>query len=228
VALIEVVDVVKEYRTSVASTRVLDGANLKLERGEVLAVVGRSGCGKTTLLNLLGGLDKPSRGAVLFEGRPLHNFSEKELAAYRNSHVGHLFQSYHLQPRRRTIENVILPLLIAGIPLREARERGRDALREVGLGAYDRTFVAELSGGQKQRVALARAIVNRPRLLLVDEPTANLDTQTSLEIFELLIGYQQRYQATLVIVTHDPLVETFHLPRVTIIDGKIVHHTGAV
>jgi ABC-type lipoprotein export system ATPase subunit len=228
VALIRAEKLVKEYRTSTGVNRVLDGVDLELEPGQILAIVGHSGCGKTTLLNLLGGLDQPTSGSLYFDGVALNQMSDRVLARLRNFHVGYLFQSWLLQARRRVVDNVVLPLLVRGIPLRTAFVRAREALDEVGLGQYATMRVAELSGGQKQRVALARAIANRPRLLLVDEPTGNLDTRTSLEIFELLLEYNRHHGATLVIVTHDPLVEKFHLPLATIRDGKLLPHAGGV
>lgn len=227
-AVIRAEKLVKEYITKSGVTRVLDGVELTLEQGEILAVVGHSGCGKTTLLNLLGGLDQPTAGSIYFKDVALGHLTDAELAAYRNKHVGYLFQSYLLQPRRRALENVLLPLLLAGVSLREARRRALQALEEVGLLEYAGAKVSELSGGQRQRVALARAIVNRPEILLVDEPTGNLDTRTSLEVFELLLNYNSREKATLVIVTHDPLVEKFRLPLATITEGKLVPHTGRV
>lgn len=227
-ALIRVRDVVKEFPNRYGVTRVLDGVSFELERGDILAVVGRSGCGKTTLLNLLGGLDSPTAGEVFFNDCSLRGFSEKELAKYRNEKVGYLFQSYLLQLRRTSVENVVLPLLLAGKSLRDAFCLAHEALEQVGLAHIANQRVAELSGGQKQRVALARAIVNNPVLLLVDEPTGNLDTRTSLEIFELLLDYQSRRRATIVIVTHDPLVEKFRLPLMTLEEGRLVPHLGRV
>ncbi len=227
-ALVRAEQVVKEYRTPYGPNRVLDGVDLELAEGEILAIVGHSGCGKTTLLNLLGGLDEPTSGIVYFDGKPLPYGSDAELAHFRNQQVGYLFQSYLLQQRRTVRDNVALPLLVAGVPLREIFTRVEDALREVGLDEYLNVRVSQLSGGQKQRVALARAIINRPRLLLVDEPTGNLDTRTSLEIFELLLSYNRSHRTTLVIVTHDPLVEKFQLPLVTIQDGRLVAHVGRV
>lgn len=227
-ALIRVRDIVKEYPNRHGVTRVLDGVSFELDRGDILAVVGRSGCGKTTLLNLLGGLDSPTAGEVFFNGCSLGAFSEKELAKYRNEKVGYLFQSYLLQLRRTSVENVVLPLLLAGKGLRESLSVAHEALEQVGLGHIAKQRIAELSGGQKQRVALARAIVNKPVLLLADEPTGNLDTRTSLEIFELLLDYRTRHGATIVIVTHDPLVEKFRLPLMTLEEGKLVPHLGRV
>jgi putative ABC transport system ATP-binding protein len=226
--MIEARSVTKEYRTWQRSVRVLDSMDLQIRQGEFVALVGRSGTGKSTVLNLLGGLDQPTSGQILFEGRHLEAMGDAELSRFRNQTVGFVFQNFFLRSMRTALDNVIVPLMFDSLSLREARRRGEAVLEEVGLGALMHTQVRRLSGGQRQRVAIARAIINQPRILLADEPTGNLDSQTGLEIFELLRSYNQRHQTTIVVVTHDPLVERFSIPMLTIAEGKIVSHSGAV
>lgn len=226
--MIEAREVTKAYATDARSIEILHSASFEVGTGDFLAIVGRSGTGKTTVLNLLGGLDKPTSGQMLFEGRHLEAMSDEELSNFRNATVGFVFQMFFLRLMRTALDNTIVPLLFSNMSVREARERGLEALNEVGLGHLAHTQVRRLSGGQRQRVAIARAIVNRPRLLLADEPTGNLDTQTSLEIFELLRSYNQAHKTTVVVVTHDPLVEKFHIPMVTITDGQLVPHVGTI
>ena len=218
----------KSYVTGDRRVEILREADFRIDAGEFVAIVGRSGTGKTTVLNLCGGLDQPTDGQILFEGNHLEGMSDEELSRFRNQTVGFVFQTFFLRPMRSAIDNVIVPLLFADVSLGEARKRGREALEEVGLGKLADSQVRRLSGGQRQRVAVARAIVTRPRLLLADEPTGNLDTTTSLEIFELLRTYNQTHKTTVVVVTHDPLVEKFQIPMVTIDDCKLVPHEGSV
>ena len=226
--MIEARRVTKEYRDGDRTVRVLDGWSQVIDEGAFVALVGRSGTGKTTVLNLVGGLDTPTSGEVLVGGRHLERMDDAELSRFRNETVGFVFQTFFLRPMRTALDNVIVPLVVNGTTVREARRRGAEALEEVGLGALAGTQVRRLSGGQRQRVAVARAIINRPRVLLADEPTGNLDTTTSLDIFRLLHDYNTRQEATVVIVTHDPLVVQFQLPRFTIENGLLVPHTGIV
>lgn len=226
--MIEARRVTKEYRDGDRTVRVLDGWSQVIDEGAFVALVGRSGTGKTTVLNLVGGLDTPTSGEVLVGGRHLERMDDAELSRFRNETVGFVFQTFFLRPMRTALDNVIVPLVFNGTTVREARRRGAEALEEVGLGALAGTQVRRLSGGQRQRVAVARAIINRPRVLLADEPTGNLDTTTSLDIFRLLHDYNTRQEATVVIVTHDPLVVQFQLPRFTIENGLLVPHTGIV
>jgi ABC-type lipoprotein export system ATPase subunit len=226
--MIELREVTKEYAGGGGTVRVLDRACLQLESGSFHAVVGRSGTGKTTILNLIGGLDQPTSGQVLVEGRHLESMSDADLSAFRNRTVGFVFQTFFLRAMRSTLDNVIAPMLFDSHSLADARERGLEVLEEVGLAAFAATKVRQLSGGQRQRVAVARAVVNRPRLLLADEPTGNLDTETSLEIFELLRTYKQRHGTTVVVVTHDPLVTKYGIPMLTLLNGRIVAHEGHI
>ncbi len=226
--MIEARNVAKHYGDGSRDVRVLDGWTQTIAPGEFLALVGRSGTGKTTVLNLIGGLDQPTSGEILFEGRHLEQMDDAELSRFRNEAVGFVFQTFFLRQMRTAVDNVMVPMLFDSVPVREAKARAREALEEVGLGHLAGTQVRRLSGGQRQRVAIARAVVNRPRLLLADEPTGNLDTATSLEIFELLRAYNRNHGTTVVVVTHDPLVEKFHIPMMTIVDGRLVPHTGPV
>lgn len=210
------------------AVRVIQGADFRIETGAIRALVGRSGTGKSTLLNLIGGLDRPTGGEILIDGRHLESMSDAELSRFRNATVGFVFQSFFLRSLRTALDNVIVPLLFGNVPPAEARRRGRQALEEVGLGSLAETQVRRLSGGQRQRVAIARAIITRPSLLLADEPTGNLDTQTSLEIFELLHRLNRERGTTIVIVTHDPLVEQFQIPKLTVADGKVVPYEGKI
>lgn len=190
--------------------------------------MGRSGTGKTTVLNLLGGLDQPTSGQILFEQIHLEGMSDNDLSAFRNRSVGFVFQNFFLRTMRTALENAIVPLMFSSMSVKQARERGSEALAEVGLSDYRDVAVRRLSGGQRQRVAIARAIVNQPKLLLADEPTGNLDTGTSLEIFELLRGYNQQHETTVVVVTHDPLVERFAIPMLTISGGRLMSYEGKI
>ncbi|MCX7020209.1 MAG: ABC transporter ATP-binding protein [bacterium] len=226
--MIQARDVIKDYYACNKSVRILDKADFTVEEGAFVALVGRSGTGKTTVLNLLGGLDKPTSGEIIFENRHIEVMCDAELSSFRNKTIGFVFQSYYLRPMLTALENVLAPLLFDSISLSEARQRGREALDEVGLAGYGRTPVRQLSGGQRQRVAIARAIVNRPRLLLADEPTGNLDTSTSLDIFSLLMACNEKRGTTVVVVTHDPLVEKFHIPMVTIEQGKVLPFIGKI
>ena len=226
--MIELRDVTKEYETNGGAVRVLDRACLQLDSGSFHAIVGRSGTGKTTVLNLIGGLDQPTSGQVLFEGRHLESMTDRDLSGFRNRTVGFVFQTFFLRPMRSVLDNVIAPMLFDSHSLPDARRRGLEVLDEVGLGTFASTKVRQLSGGQRQRVAVARAVVNRPRVLLADEPTGNLDTETSLEIFELIRTYNQRHGTTVVVVTHDPLVTKYGIPMLTLVDGAIVTHEGHI
>lgn len=212
----------KVYRTGTRTVPVLDSADFSFPVGTFSAVVGRSGAGKTTLLNLCGGVDRPDSGEIHFEGRHLELLSNHELAAFRNEKIGFVFQSFFLRESRTAIDNVMVPLLLGPLSPRECRQRAEEALVEVGLQDMIRSRVDLLSGGQKQRVAIARAIANRPRLILADEPTGSLDAETSHEIIELLFRYNRAHEATIIVVTHDPVVENYHIPMVTIRDGKVV------
>lgn len=202
--LVEIAGLTKDYGTAIAPLVVLRSLNLTIERGERVALFGKSGSGKSTLLNLLGGLDVPTSGVIRVDGHDLHSLNPNERALYRLSTVGMIFQSFYLIPSRTALENVEVPMVLAGLSKKERRQRAEAELQAVGMGHRLRHHPTELSGGERQRVAIARALVNRPKLLLADEPTGNLDTSTGDEVVELLKNYLSDNQATLLLVTHDP------------------------
>lgn len=199
----------------------LKGVNLQICRGEYVAVMGSSGSGKSTLMNILGSLDLPSGGSYLFNGKDLKDFSERELARLRNREIGFVFQSFNLLAGSNALDNVALPLVYAGVPLKERRERALEALRKVGLEgrAYHRP--AQMSGGERQRVAIARALINKPLLILADEPTGNLDTANSIEIMRLFEKIHLSGR-TLIVVTHEEEIAAFAERIIRVRDGIIV------
>ena len=183
---------------------VLKGVTLDFHLGEAVAIVGASGAGKSTLLHLLGALDRPTDGQVLVGGREISELEEEDLARMRNQYVGFVFQFHHLLREFTALENVMMPALLAGAGLREAKERAEILLDEVGLSERESHKPRQLSGGEQQRVAVARALVNEPIVLLADEPSGNLDTQTSERLHDLMFGLRERREVTFVIVTHNP------------------------
>lgn len=187
----------------------LEGLDFELEKGEIVAIMGASGVGKTTFLNLLGGLDKPSEGMILLEGEDIHDKGEQEKARLRNENIGFVFQFYHLLPEFTALENVFLPLLIRGLGRREAEKRARILLQEVFLEERASQRPAQLSGGEQQRVAIARALVNEPKLLLADEPTGNLDSKTGGSIMRLIQELHRKKGLSSIIVTHNEKIAQF-------------------
>ncbi len=215
-------DLHKRYTLVQRAVEVLRGVDLEIERGSFVALRGASGAGKSTLLHLLGGLDTPTSGEVEFEGQGLGSLSARALAAFRNLKVGFVFQAYHLLPDLEALENVCLPGRMARVSVAECERRGRDLLTRVGLEHRMNHRPAELSGGEQQRVAMARALINNPVLLLADEPTGNLDSQTGSEIIDLLCALQAERGMTLVMATHDHQVAA-RAPRILELqDGRIV------
>ena len=197
-------DLEREYRTGPEVVRVLRGASLTVAVGEVVALVGASGVGKSTLLHLLGALDRPSAGRVVFQGEDLFSRGEAALARYRRQEVGFVFQFYNLLGEMSALENAMLPALVARRPRREARERAATALAEVGLGDRLHHRPGEMSGGEQQRVAIARALMNGPRVILADEPTGNLDPKTSEVVYDLFLQLQAARGIAFLIATHNP------------------------
>jgi putative ABC transport system ATP-binding protein len=219
--VIELSGIARHYVMGSETIRALDGVDLTVDAGEYLAIMGSSGSGKSTLMNLIGCLDTPTSGRYLLNGLPVEKQTDDELAATRNREIGFVFQTFNLLPRVDALRNVELPLVYAGVPGRERRERAAEALRTVGLGDRMRHAPNELSGGQRQRVAIARAIVNRPRILLADEPTGNLDSTTSEEIMAVLETLQGDGR-TLLLVTHEPDIAARARRVVTLHDGTVL------
>lgn len=201
--LLKIVDLARVYRSGAADLPVFTNLNLEVQRGERLAIVGESGAGKSTLLHLLGALDRPNSGAIYFESRNLLHLTEAELAEFRNREVGFVWQIHYLLPEFTALENVIMPLLIRGIGRRQAEPEASAWLAEVGLADRVSHRSGELSGGEQQRVAIARALVNRPKLLLADEPTGNLDLRNGEMVFDLIGDLHRSHGLTSVIVTHN-------------------------
>ena len=221
--MIEAKDVRKAYAMGRVTLEVLRGVSLRVEAGEFVAVMGPSGAGKSTLLHLLAGLDTPTGGAVLWEGRSVSGLSDAKRAAFRNRALGIVFQFYHLLPELSALENVCLPGLVsARRPAASLKTRAASCLEQVGLSARVRHRPGELSGGEQQRVAIARALVNEPKLLLCDEPTGNLDSKTGEGIIELLASLRKRDKTGLVLVTHQASLARLADRTVVLEDGRIV------
>ncbi|MCC7070189.1 MAG: ABC transporter ATP-binding protein [Deltaproteobacteria bacterium] len=220
----------KTYRMGTEVVRALDGVDLTIDKGELIAIVGTSGSGKSTLMNLLGCLDTPSSGSYRLAGLPVDQLDDEQLAEVRNRHIGFVFQSFHLLPRQSALDNVVLPLVYRRTdPLSpaERKRRAREVLEKVGLGDRMLHKPPELSGGQRQRVAIARALVNDPALLFADEPTGNLDSKTSEEILALLVTLNREHGRTVIVVTHEPDVARRCDRTVQLKDGRVVHDTRA-
>jgi lipoprotein-releasing system ATP-binding protein len=221
-ALIVVDQVEKEYRTGAEPLRVLKGVNLIVRAGELVAIVGASGVGKSTLLHVVGALDRPTAGRVLFRGQDLFARPDAELTRFRRHEVGFVFQLYNLLPEFTALENATLPALVQRKPAAEARALALDALREVGLTERMHHRPGELSGGEQQRVALARALVGRPAVIVADEPTGNLDPKTSEGVFELFSRLQAERGVTFVIATHNLELARRADRVVRLVDGRAV------
>jgi putative ABC transport system ATP-binding protein len=219
-ALIRLRDVTKTYDAGELAVQALRGVDLAVERGQMVAVIGPSGSGKSTLMHILGCLDAPSQGTYLLDGQDVSGLSGFQLAAVRNRKVGFVFQTFNLLPKASLLRNVELPLLYAGMASGERKAVATEALARVGLADRLKHRPGELSGGQRQRAAVARALVNRPTLILADEPTGNLDSKTGLEILHLFHQMHERGE-TIVIVTHDPRIAEQCQRLVQIVDGRI-------
>jgi putative ABC transport system ATP-binding protein len=218
--VISVEDVHKYYDLGENKVHALRGVSVEIAASEFVAVMGASGSGKSTFMNLLGCLDKPSSGRYLLEGTDVSQLDKKALAAIRNRKLGFVFQGFNLLSRTTALENVELPTLYARLPKEERLQRAKEALQLVGLGERMEHFPSQLSGGQQQRVAIARALVNRPSILLADEPTGNLDSRTSVEIMQIFQALNEN-GLTIVLVTHEPDIARFAKRTIVFRDGKI-------
>jgi putative ABC transport system ATP-binding protein len=220
--IIQAKGVNKTYDTGKVTVHALNGVDLSVMRGEMVAVMGPSGCGKTTLLNVLSGLDDVTEGQVVIDGASIHSMSDRQRTRYRAEKMGFVFQSYNLLPVLSAVENVELPLLMAGVKPGDARERAQEALALVGLAGEAPKRPAEMSGGQQQRATVARALANDPAIVWADEPTGNLDSENATEVIDLLCKLNKEKSQTFVIVTHDLAVgrKTHRILRMA--DGQIV------
>ena len=226
VPLIRARGVTRDYLVGDNRIHALAGVSVDIERGEFVAVMGPSGSGKSTFMNVLGCLDRPSGGEIWLDGQPVSALSDDALAAVRNRSIGFVFQSFNLLARTSALENVELPLVYAGVAARTRRERALQMLARVGLAERARHLPQQLSGGQQQRVAIARALVTRPVLILADEPTGALDSQTSLEIMALLQTLNDEEGMTVVLVTHEADVARFARRVLRFLDGRILADEG--
>jgi putative ABC transport system ATP-binding protein len=220
--LISLGDIAKTYDVGEVRIEALRGVSLDIDAGEFVAVMGTSGSGKSTLMNVLGCLDSPTRGTYRLSGRNIAGLDGDALAEIRNREIGFVFQSFQLLPRTSAVENVELPLFYGDVPFAAQRSRALEALAAVGLADRAEHVPSQLSGGQQQRVAIARALVNRPRLILADEPTGNLDSKTSVEILEILSRMHREERRTILVVTHEADVAAWAERVITMLDGRIV------
>jgi lipoprotein-releasing system ATP-binding protein len=222
---IVVVDLCKEYHIGKERLNVLKGISLNVKQGETLGIVGISGAGKSTLLHVMGGLDKPTSGKVLFADKDIFGQSEAQLANFRNSRVGFVFQFHHLLPEFTALENVVMPRLIAREERGKAEKKAIELLERVGLGERLRHKPGELSGGEQQRVAIARAMSNSPEVILADEPTGNLDTHTGEMVFQKLLELHRQIGCTLIIITHNDGIAARMQRTIRLEDGRVVEET---
>jgi putative ABC transport system ATP-binding protein len=219
--MIELEYITKTYLLGKESVNVLNKISLKIEQGEFVAIMGPSGSGKSTLMNMIGCLDKPTTGTYTLSGENVSHYSDNELARVRNQSIGFVFQQFHLLPRLSALKNVELPMIYAGISKSERQSRAEEALKKVGLADRMDHLPNALSGGQKQRVAIARAIVNKPKIILADEPTGALDSKTSIDIMEQFRELNEEEGVTVIVVTHESEVAAYAKRTIFVRDGMI-------
>jgi putative ABC transport system ATP-binding protein len=220
---IELRDICKVYEMGEVEVHALRGVSLEVSKGEIMTIMGPSGSGKSTMMNIIGCLDQPTTGSYLLEGQDVSHLHDDELAAIRNIRIGFVFQTFNLLARTSALQNVTLPLIYAGVPRPERRARARAALETVGLGHRLDHQPTELSGGQQQRVAIARSLVSDPSIILADEPTGNLDSQSGAEVMAILQELNRNRGITVVLVTHDPIIARHSERIVHLYDGQISH-----
>ena len=221
-ALIEIKNIIKTYQTGDTTFNALDGVSLSVEKGEFICIMGASGSGKSTFMNMLGCLDKPTSGEYYLDGVDVMKLNSDELAEIRNLKLGFVFQGFNLISRTSAIENVELPMIYKGISKEERLEKAKKALSIVGLSKRENHHPNQMSGGQQQRVAIARAIVNDAPIILADEPTGNLDTKTSIEVMKFFVELNEKTGKTIILVTHEPDIAEYSKRVVRFKDGKII------
>ncbi|MEQ9715915.1 MAG: ABC transporter ATP-binding protein [Candidatus Asgardarchaeum sp.] len=219
---VEIINVHKVYKVGEIKVHALRGANLKVRRGEFIAIMGPSGSGKSTLLNLIGALDKPTEGKVIIDGIDISTLNNDQLAKFRNEKIGFIFQNFNLINRSKVIRNIELPAIIKGMPKRERMKRALELLKALGLEGLHNRRPKHLSGGQQQRVAIARALINSPQIILADEPTGNLDSVSGREVMSYLRMMNEKFGTTVIVVTHDREVGEMADRIVHIKDGMII------
>ena len=220
-ALIDVRNVKKNYRVGTVTVRALRGVDLKVEEGEIYSIIGRSGSGKSTLLHVLAGLETVSAGEIIIGGTHIEHMSQGDLILFRQRNIGFIFQSFNLMPYYTALENVALPLSFRGVPRELRMKRAARMLEIVGLETHMKHKPSELSGGQQQRVGIARALVTNPQIVFADEPTGNLDSNTSDEVMRVIIDILREQKKTLVMVTHDSHIADFGDKIIRLLDGRI-------
>jgi putative ABC transport system ATP-binding protein len=221
-ALIQITDLTKVYQMGEVEVHALRGVSLEIQQGEMVAIMGPSGSGKSTLMNIIGCLDQPTAGTYVLDSQPVDRLKDNQLADIRNQRIGFVFQTFNLLSRTTALDNVALPLIYGGKRRRQRLKRAREALESVGLGARLRHTPAELSGGQQQRVAIARALINQPTIILADEPTGNLDSQSGQEVMDMLRTLNRERGITVIVVTHDPVIAQQTARILQLHDGRIV------
>ena len=222
--MLELKNITKVYPAGDGNVKALKGVSLQFRSSEFVSILGPSGCGKTTMLNIIGGLDQYTSGDLIINGRSTKNFGDRDWDAYRNHSVGFVFQSYNLIPHQTVLENVELALTLSGVSRKERRKRAVEALKKVGLGNQLKKRPNQMSGGQMQRVAIARAIVNDPDIILADEPTGALDTETSVQVMEIL--HEIARDRLVIMVTHNPeLAERYSSRIIRVLDGEVTGDT---
>ena len=219
-AILTLTDICKDYAQGKEPVHALKNINMTVEQGDYIAIMGPSGSGKTTLMNIIGCLDVPTSGQYVLDGKDLKDLSDDALADIRNQRIGFVFQSFHLLPKMDALDNVALPLLYAGVPLKERRERAAEALKAVGLEDRIHFFPTQMSGGQCQRVAIARAMVSKPAMLLADEPTGALDTKSGNQIMEIFRQLSDEGM-TIIMITHEPSIAQCANRTYRILDGEL-------
>lgn len=219
--LIEIKNVRKVYRMGDEKVVALDDISLSIKKGEIICLIGASGSGKSTFLNMVAGLEKPTKGEIIIGGVPIHKLNEERITLFRQKNIGFIFQSFHLLSMLTALENVSLPLVFQGMEKKKRNKVAQKMLESVGLVGFEKRLPTRMSGGQQQRVGIARALVSRPKIIFADEPTGNLDSLTSKEVMELVVNMVKENNQTLLIVTHDPTIASFADKIITIMDGNI-------